>query len=629
MQDFIKIHDKDNVVVALRAIKAGEKLMVPVGEGTAFAEADQGTGRAEVLAGAGRALAGAGEGIAAGPETSAGVGAVSAKEGGKSGAQSMQMREPEGDKGAISPPVQRDGEDEGAIGLQAQGTEGTEGIKGLSARKPEGGRQFREITAMEEIPAGHKMAICDIPEGGQVIKYGYRIGIAREAVKTGAWVHTHNLKTALGELLDYTYEPVFIQGKIAAGKEEGSAGTPETERGQKVYAEREESVRFMGFQRPDGSVGVRNEIWIIPTVGCVNNVAGSIARQANVFLKGTVEEVIAFPHPYGCSQMGEDQEDTRKILADLVNHPNAGGVLVLGLGCENSNIEVLKSYIGGYDERRVKFLTAQECEDEVAEALALIRELIDYASSFERESVSADRLVIGMKCGGSDGLSGITANPLVGRFSDRLIAEGGTTILTEVPEMFGAETILMNRCENEALFHQTVDLINDFKCYFKRHDQTIYENPSPGNKKGGISTLEDKSLGCTQKSGSAPVRGVLAYGERVQNHGLNLLSAPGNDLVASTALAAAGAQIILFTTGRGTPFAAPVPTVKISTNSGLAGRKSNWIDFNAGELAEDKRLEEEAERLFAYVMEVAGGRKVCSEVAGYHDMAIFKQGVTL
>ena len=382
----------------------------------------------------------------------------------------------------------------------------------------------KQVTALEEIPAGHKMAVCDIPEGGEVIKYGYRIGNTKEAVKAGAWIHTHNIRTALGDLLEYTYEPVVPETE-AAGEEAGD-------------------VTFMGFNRPDGKVGVRNEIWIIPTVGCVNNVATAIARQANDWLQresagGTVEEVIAFPHPYGCSQMGDDQEHTRKILADLINHPNAGGVLVLGLGCENSNIDVLRPYIGSYDENRVKFLVSQECEDEIAESLEIIKGLVEYASAFKREPVSVSRLVIGMKCGGSDGLSGITANPLVGRFSDKLISKGGTTILTEVPEMFGAETILMNRCANEELFRRTVDLINDFKNYFKSHNQTIYENPSPGNKKGGISTLEDKSLGCTQKSGSAPVRGVLQYGETVKTPGLNLLSAPGNDLVAATALAAA------------------------------------------------------------------------------------------
>lgn len=462
-----------------------------------------------------------------------------------------------------------------------------------------------QVTVKEDIPAGHKMAVCDIPAGAPVCKYGFPIGSAKEDIPAGRWVHTHNIQTGLGQMLDYTYEPVACEEQIS----------PET--------------AFRGFNRPDGKVGVRNEIWIIPTVGCVNNVATAIAKEASGFVKGSVEEVIAFPHPYGCSQMGDDQEYTRTILADLIAHPNAGGVLVLGLGCENSNIDILKEYIGAYDPKRVKFLVAQEVEDELAVGLELCKELIDYAAGFEREPISISKLVIGLKCGGSDGFSGITANPCVGRFSDILISKGGTTILTEVPEMFGAETLLMNRCANEALFLKTVDLINDFKNYYTFHNQTIYENPSPGNKKGGISTLEDKSLGCTQKSGSAPVKGVLAYGERVSETGLNLLSAPGNDLVASTALAASGAHIVLFTTGRGTPFACPVPTVKISTNSGLAQKKSGWIDFNAGVLIEDKGMEETAEALFDYVVEVASGRKVCAEEKGYHDMAIFKQGVTL
>jgi altronate hydrolase len=464
------------------------------------------------------------------------------------------------------------------------------------------------VTALSEIPSGHKMAICDIPQGGEIIKYGYRIGLASQPVQKGEWIHTHNMKTGLGDLLEYTYRP-----------ENAPAFRPKAV----------EQATFMGYRRSDGKVGIRNEIWIIPTVGCVNNVATLIASQAKALIKGRVEDVIAFPHPYGCSQMGEDQEDTRTILADLINHPNAGGVLVLGLGCENSNIDVMKGYIGSYDEKRVKFLVAQESEDEIADAISLIEELAAVVSSYEREEISASELVVGMKCGGSDGLSGITANPLVGRFSDLLIGAGGSTILTEVPEMFGAETILMDRCANRDLFNETVELINGFKNYFKRHDQTIYENPSPGNKKGGISTLEDKSLGCTQKSGSAPVEGVLGYGEPISHKGLNLLSAPGNDLVAATALAASGAHLVLFTTGRGTPFASPVPTVKIATNSALAQKKANWIDFNAGVIAQDGALDEEAQKLFAYVLRVASGEKVRSEEAGFHDMAIFKQGVTL
>lgn len=469
-----------------------------------------------------------------------------------------------------------------------------------------------DIVLNDDVPQGHKFAIKDIKSGENVIKYGASIGIAKNDISKGTWIHTHNVKTGLGELLDYRYNPQM--------------------RDTSSRSEAVEKAFFEGYRRSNGKVGVRNEIWIIPTVGCVNNVASSIEKRAQKFIEeanGTVEEIVAFPHPYGCSQMGDDQDNTRKILADLVNHPNAGGVLVLGLGCENSNIDELKKFIGAYDENRVKFLAAQESDDEIEDSLKLIEELVKYAGSFKREKISAEELIIGMKCGGSDGLSGITANPTVGAFSDILISKGGTTILTEVPEMFGAETILMNRCADEELFNKTVDLINDFKNYFTSHNQTIYENPSPGNKKGGISTLEDKSLGCTQKSGNAIVKGVLAYGDTVCEKGLNLLSAPGNDLVASTALAAAGAHIVLFTTGRGTPFASPVPTVKISSNSKLAGKKNNWIDFNAGALVEDKDMETLSKELFDYVLMVASGKKVKAEEAGFHDMAIFKQGVTL
>lgn len=463
----------------------------------------------------------------------------------------------------------------------------------------------KTLTLQEDIPLGHKFSLIPITTGTPIIKYNSPIGVATQDIDSGCWIHTHNIKTGLGDLLSYTYEPQVCPI------------TPTEER------------FFQGYRRENGKVGVRNEIWIVPTVGCVNNVATSIERAAQQYKSGTVEEIVAFPHPYGCSQMGEDQEHTRTILADLINHPNAGGVLVLGLGCENSNIDVLKSYIGEYDENRVKFLVAQEAEDEIADALELIHQLADYAGSFHREPISCSELIIGMKCGGSDGLSGITANPTVGAFSDMLISKGGTTILTEVPEMFGAETLLMNRCKNKLLFNQTVDLINDFKNYFTSHNQTIYENPSPGNKKGGISTLEDKSMGCTQKSGSAPVCGVLAYGEPVKEKGLNLLSAPGNDLVASTALAASGAHIVLFTTGRGTPFASPVPTVKISSNSPLYEKKKNWIDFNCGVLTEGTSMDKLANQFFDYIVEVASGKQVKAEAAGFHDMAIFKQGVTL
>ena len=462
------------------------------------------------------------------------------------------------------------------------------------------------LTTVTDVPAGHKVALFPIKAGEKVIKYGFPIGYAKEDIPVGAHVHVHNLHTGLSGELTYEYHPTYPT-------------IPEIP-----------AATFMGYPRKDGRVGVRNELWILPTVGCVNDIARQLERAAQELVGGGVECVCAFPHPYGCSQMGDDQENTRKVLADMIHHPNAGGVLVLGLGCENSNIPLLKEqYIGEYDEQRVKFLQCQDVEDEQEEAMKLLEELAVYAGAFSRETIDASELVIGMKCGGSDGLSGITANPTVGAFSDLLISKGGTTILTEVPEMFGAETLLMNRCETPELFDKTVHLINDFKNYFTSHNQTIYENPSPGNKKGGISTLEDKSLGCTQKSGSAPVKGVLSYGEPVKVKGLNLLSAPGNDLVASTALAVSGAQIVLFTTGRGTPFASPVPTVKISSNSKLAGHKNNWIDFNAGSMVEDKSKEQLAQELFDYVLAVASGKKVKAEEAGFHDMAIFKQGVTL
>lgn len=467
------------------------------------------------------------------------------------------------------------------------------------------GTMIDSMLLTEDIPQGHKFALKNIPFQAPVIKYGNPIGIAASDIQAGSWIHTHNIKTGLGDLLSYTYEKNVTE----------PAAT--------------EPYFFQGYRRLDGKVGIRNEIWIIPTVGCVNNVATAIERKAQIYLTDHIDAIAAFPHPYGCSQMGDDQDNTRKILADLINHPNAAGVLVLGLGCENSNIDELKKYIGPYDEKRVKFLVSQESEDEITDSLALIEELTAYADQFKREPINCSELIIGMKCGGSDGLSGITANPAVGRFSDLLISKGGTTILTEVPEMFGAETTLMNRCETEELFEKTVNLINDFKKYFQNHNQTIYENPSPGNKKGGISTLEDKSLGCTQKSGSAPVKGVLAYGEPVHTKGLNLLSAPGNDLVASTALAASGAHMVLFTTGRGTPFASPVPTVKISTNSQLYSHKKNWIDFDCGSLVNSATPEELDQEFFHYLMDVASGKKVKSEEAGFHDMAIFKQGVTL
>ena len=475
----------------------------------------------------------------------------------------------------------------------------------VALRKIEKGEVVENVTALEDIERGHKMALVDLKENDNIIKYGAPIGHAKKDIKAGEHIHVQNLKTNLSDVLEYKYEPV-----------------------EPVELKSEDDY-FMGYVRKNGDVGIRNELWIIPTVGCLNSVVTKVEMEAQKYLNDSIDAIVSFRHPYGCSQMGDDQENTREILADLISHPNAGGVLVMGLGCENSNIEEVKKHISWCDEDRTMFMIAQEEDDEVAVALEKIEQLANIMKNDKREKVSVSKLKVGMKCGGSDGLSGITANPTVGAFSDILISKGGTTILTEVPEMFGAETLLMNRCKDEETFDKTVSLINDFKQYFIDHHQVVYENPSPGNKAGGISSLEDKSLGCTQKSGSATVVDVLKYGEKVHTPGLNLLSAPGNDLVASTACAASGCQLVLFTTGRGTPFSSAVPTMKIASNSYLADKKNNWIDFNAGKVVEDSSIELAGKELYDLVIRVANGEYVKAEKQGYHDIAIFKQGVTL
>lgn len=464
------------------------------------------------------------------------------------------------------------------------------------------------ITLLQDVPAGHKVLIEDKNEGEDIIKYGYPIGHAKKNLKAGEWVNENNLKTNLAGTLEYTYNPVDDKLSIAKGNR-----------------------TFKGYVRKNGDVGVRNEIWVVPTVGCVNGIAERVAKQLEeeTKLEG-IDAVHAWHHNYGCSQLSEDHEATRKVLRDIVLHPNAGAVLVLSLGCENNQPEDFMAMLGDYDEDRIKLVVTQRVEgDEVEECMNVLRNLYAIAKNDCREDVPVSKLRVGLKCGGSDGFSGITANPLEGEFSDWLVAQGGTSILTEVPEMFGAETILMNRCETRELFDKTVSLINNFKNYFLSHGEPVGENPSPGNKAGGISTLEDKALGCTQKCGRAPVSGVLEYGDRLQTTGLNLLSAPGNDLVASTALAAAGCHIVLFSTGRGTPFGTFVPTMKISTNSNLYNNKKNWIDFNAGQLVDGKSMMELVPEFIDKVLAVASGEQAQNEKNGYREISIFKNGVTL
>jgi len=441
---------------------------------------------------------------------------------------------------------------------------------------------------------GHKYAIAPIAEGEAVIKYGQVIGLAKCPIGVGEHVHSHNLRSALSGRQEYAYTPANTAWQV-----------------------RESDRTFMGYVRPDGRVGIRNEVWIVNTVGCVNKTAERLAA-----LTGAKH----FPHPFGCSQLGDDHATTQKILAGLVDHPNAAGVLVLGLGCENNNVAEFKKVLGTWDDRRVKFLIAQECEDEIAEGVKLIGELKAYADTFTPRPVPVAKLRVGLKCGGSDGFSGITANPLLGRFCDRLTAMGGSCALTEVPEMFGAEHLLMARCVNKEVFRKTVELVNGFKDYFERHGEPVDENPSPGNKEGGITTLAEKSLGCIQKGGTSPVVDVLTYGDRMEKNGLSLVNGPGNDLVAITNLTAAGAHLILFTTGRGTPLGGPVPTVKVATNSDLARKKAGWIDFNAGPILDGEDLDD---AFFEYVLSVASGAETKNEQNGYCEISIFKDGIVL
>lgn len=464
-----------------------------------------------------------------------------------------------------------------------------------------------EIVLKEDIENGHKFALQELKTGENVIKYGYAIGHALADIPAGAWVHTHNLKTNLHDDLEYTYQPVQTVLNI-----------PKTD------------VKVNGYLRKNGDMGIRNELWIVPSVGCVNGQAQAIVNRVKAELDVShIDDVRVYTHNYGCSQLGDDHKNTQKALAALIKHPNAGGVLVLGLGCENNQIADLKQVIGEWNDERVKFLIAQDVEDEIEEGFRIMKELAEKMKADQRTPQPLSKLKIGLKCGGSDGFSGITANPLVGRFSDWLIAQGGSTILTEVPEMFGAETILMNRCCDAEVFDKTVHLINDFKGYFRKYDQPIYENPSPGNKKGGITTLEDKSLGCTQKGGAATVVDVLQYAQPIVKHGLNLLQAPGNDLVAASSLALSGCQMVLFTTGRGTPFGSFVPTMKISTNSRLFHHKANWIDFNAGTLVEDEDMDVVLDRFIDFVLQTVNGEKLKHEKTGFKEIAIFKTGVTL
>ena len=472
------------------------------------------------------------------------------------------------------------------------------------------------LIVQRDVPAGHKIALSDLPAASQVIKYGFPIGITTAEIKAGDWVHSDNLRTQLSGHSTYSWKPVSHSPSRAT-----------------------DMPTFRGYRRKHGRVGTRNEIWIINTVGCVNHAAERIAKlaadrfasSAHDKFGGRIDGVYSFSHPYGCSQLGDDLKNTQRVLGGMLRNPNVGGVLVLGLGCENNQMQQLLAQAGDIDQTRLRFFNTQDVLDEVATGLDAVEDLVRALEADEREDCPASELMLGMKCGGSDGFSGITANPLVGRVADRLTALGGGVILTEVPEMFGAEQVLMARASSQAVFDDMVRMIDDFKTYFESHNQPIYENPSPGNKAGGLTTLEEKSLGAIQKGGSSTVTSVLRYGEMAPKSGLSLLESPGNDGVSSTAMVASGATVLLFTTGRGTPLGFPVPTVKISSNSDIAAKKPHWIDFNAGPLLDGTAdMAALTDQLFAYILDVASGRvQTNNEKHGYREIAIWKEGVTL
>jgi altronate hydrolase len=470
----------------------------------------------------------------------------------------------------------------------------------------------RAVVTLEPIPRGHKVAIRAAAAGESIHKYGWPIGRATADIAVGSHVHSHNLETLLSGTDKYEYLAATAAADV--GKVAGKGSVPGS---------------FLGYRRANGKVGTRNEIWILCTVGCVGRTAERIARKAAEKYAGRVDNVVAFPHQFGCSQLGGDLDRTRRLIAGLARHPNAGGVLILGLGCESNQLSKLLTEIPENERERIRYFAAQATEDETEAGLQAVAELVAIAERDQRVPCGLDDLVVGLKCGGSDGFSGITANPLVGRIADRVTAAGGTAVLTEIPEIFGAERLLMERAASREVFDGIVDVVNDFKEYFLRNNQPVHENPSPGNIAGGITTLEEKSLGAVQKGGHATVTQVLRYGERTTQRGLTLLEAPGNDGVSSTALVAAGATILLFTTGRGTPLGFPVPTLKISSNSALAERKSHWIDFDAGKALGAADPEAITDEFLELIVDTASGRPARNEINDEREIAIWKDGVTL
>lgn len=452
----------------------------------------------------------------------------------------------------------------------------------------------------DPIPYGHKVALVSIPKGGRIIKYGYPIGRAVRSISPGEHVHVHN--TESGRAHGDTARPVI--------REESS------------LIPRFPQDTFLGFRRQDGRVGVRNHVLVMASVHCVNGGVERIGRE--------VPGVVALPHIYGCSQLGEDLAQTRRVLEGYVSHPNVGATLIVGLGCEALPTREL---VDGLRDRgyRVELLLLQEIGGSraaVRKGKELAAELLGEVGKLRPEPVPLSELVVGVECGGSDAWSGVTANPAVGAIADALVAHGGTVILSEVTEFIGAEHILAARAISPEVGKAILRAV-------ARREGVAVEmgvdlrgaQPSPGNMEGGLTTIEEKSLGAIVKGGTTPVREFLGYGERPSARGLVVMDTSGNDLESVTGMVAGGAQVVLFTTGRGTPVGNPiVPVIKISSNTPLYERMRDDLDFDAGSILRGEPPTSVAARLAALLLEVAGGRPTQAEVWGHREFAIEPRG---
>ncbi len=470
------------------------------------------------------------------------------------------------------------------------------------------------VRVSEPIAAGHKVAIRPIAAGEAILKYGQRIGLAGTHIDVGSWVHVHNVNAARLET-EYEYCNELIEPSKPA-----------------------ESRTFMGFRRADGKVGTRNYVALISTVNCSATTARYVAMElAKSDLRDfpNVDGVIPLVHKGGCafSFGGEDHQQLNRTLAGFARHPNIAARLILGLGCETAQAGHLQSdhglmQLGGPSASRSNgplpmVLNIQEVggvRKTVDRAVGVLRDLLVQANDVRREPIPVSELLVGLECGGSDGASGITANPALGYASDLMVAHGGTAILSEIPEVYGAEQLLTRRSISREVADALLDRIHWWEDYAQRHHASIDNNPSYGNKQGGLTTIFEKSLGAVAKGGTSPLRAVYKYAEPVTERGFVLMDTPGYDPASVTGMVAGGAQVIVFTTGRGSCFGCkPAPTIKVATNTPMFNRMREDMDINAGTILEGATVEDVGREIFEMIIATASGRQTLSEAQGIGD----------